>query len=79
APNPARGQVTLRVDLASAGDASFEIVDQLGERVMSGALGHLDAGRSYRSLDVAGLASGAYVVVLRTDAGLVSVPLVIAR
>lgn len=79
APNPARGQVTLRVDLASAGDASFEIVDQLGEGVMSGALGHLDAGRSYRSLDVAGLASGAYVVVLRTDAGLVSVPLVIAR
>jgi hypothetical protein len=79
APNPAREMVALRLDLERAGDATVEVFDNLGALVLARDLGELGAGRNVRTLDVADLASGAYVVVAKCGDARVSVPVVIAR
>jgi hypothetical protein len=79
APNPANDVVALRLTLGRASTASVEIYDHLGTRVLSRELGGLGAGVSLRTLDVASLASGAYIVVARCGGERVSLPLVITR
>ena len=67
-PNPAQGQLSLRVDLADASDVRVSVVDVLGREVAatSAALG---AGRHTVPLDLARVAAGAYVVRVTAEAG----------
>jgi hypothetical protein len=79
APNPATDAVALRMKVERAGDASIEVFDHLGTRVVLTELGELPAGTTTRVVDVSSLASGAYVLVATRGESRVAVPLVIAR
>ena len=65
APNPVRGTATIGWDLAEAGTIELALYDASGRLVATLMQGEADAGEGSATLDVAGLPSGAYHVVLR--------------
>ena len=73
APNPARGDATVRFDLAEAADVSVRVFDVLGREVLAAPPQTLaaGAGRSV-SLDVSALPAGIYVVRLAAGADAVT-------
>lgn len=69
-PNPAKEQAGILLELELGGPVRMEVLDALG-RSTHIALDHvLPAGQQRIALPVAGLASGAYVVQLRTASGI---------
>lgn len=64
-PNPVRGTATIGWDLAVAGPIELGLYDASGRLVATLMEGEADAGQGSATLDVAGLSSGAYHVVLR--------------
>ena len=67
-PNPVRGRATVPFTLPTASSVRLSVVDVLGREVAVLSDGPQAAGSHEARLDAAGLASGVYVVVLRTDA-----------
>ena len=61
APNPFRGQTTIRFSLARAETVQIQVYDVLGQRVATLVDGPLAAGDHAVTLDGARLASGTYV------------------
>jgi hypothetical protein len=79
-PSPAQNAATAAFVLPAAGEASVEVLDALGRRVATHALGRRAAGAGEVVLDVGGLAPGRYVVRLVGVGGVRLVaPLVVAR
>ncbi len=78
-PNPARGPVTVTVDLPSAADLSVEVVDATGRAVARLAGGPRAAGPSVFRWDAAGLAPGLYAVRVRAGARLATQTVALVR
>ena len=68
-PNPARGTVTLPVELPAAGALTVAAYDVLGRRVTALHEGPAEPGRFELALDGSGLAPGVYVVRATLRAG----------
>ena len=68
-PSPTREPITVAFDLPEAGDTRVAVVDALGREVAVLYEGALAAGPVRLGASLAGLPAGAYVVVLRTEAG----------
>lgn len=66
-PNPSRGRAVVRFRLAEAGPVRVAVIDVLGRRTQSVALGVRGIGQHEAALDLGGLAPGLYVV--RVEAG----------
>ena len=64
-PNPSSGVVHLPFDLAQPGNVQIDVYDVFGRHVLTPLDESLNAGRYIRALDIAGLASGMYVAVLK--------------
>jgi hypothetical protein len=80
-PNPASEVVTLAVQAAHpTGNVTIELVDALGRpvaQVLAGAA--LPAGTTAVPVDVSQLPSGAYMLVLRSSAGVAAKKLLVTR
>lgn len=80
-PNPASEMVTVAVQAAHpTGNVTLELVDALGRpvaKVLAGAT--LPAGTTAVPVDVSQLPSGAYMLVLRSSAGVAAKKLVVTR
>ena len=79
APNPVRSTATIRFALADAGDVELRVVDLLGRRVATLAEGPYAAGEHTATLRADGLASGVYVLQVRSNETSVSQRIVVAR
>ncbi len=64
APNPIAADATVRFSLDRPGDATLELFDVLGRRVMTLAGGPQEPGPRSLRIDARGLASGVYVLRL---------------
>lgn len=79
-PNPTVGRTEIIYDLGATSSVSLEIVDALGQRVMSIADGYtLAQGRHTVSFDASRLSGGAYFVVLTANGSVSTSRLNIAR
>ncbi|MFQ5335950.1 MAG: T9SS type A sorting domain-containing protein, partial [Flavobacteriales bacterium] len=67
-PNPASGTVTL---LTRQTKATVQVYNTLGKKVLSDTFSNQDMNR----IDVSGLQSGCYTVEVRSEGGLVRLPL----
>ncbi|MEM1055537.1 MAG: T9SS type A sorting domain-containing protein [Bacteroidota bacterium] len=79
APNPVRDVTTLRFVLESPGEVSVRIYDARGREVLEVPSRALPAGAATVSLDLSGVAPGAYLVRLGTAAGGASARLAVVR
>lgn len=79
APNPVRSTATIRFSLAEAGDVDLAVVDLLGRRIATLARGPHAAGEHTATLRADGLASGVYVLQVRTGESSVTQRIVVAR
>ena len=77
APNPARGDVRIRVEVDQPGAVRLDVVDALGRRVARLADGVWSAGG--RDVAVSGLAPGVYLAVLDADGRRQSVRFTVVR
>ncbi len=68
-PNPARGAVQAQYTLGSPQAVTLELIDLLGRRIRSTAMGPQAAGEHDVRIDTGGLRPGLYVLRLRGDAG----------
>jgi len=68
-PNPSRGAVTLRYDVAASGRVRVVVYDLLGREVAVLADGPHEAGRYAAAFDGRELAAGVYLVRMTTAAG----------
>ncbi|MFB6232439.1 MAG: choice-of-anchor D domain-containing protein [Salinibacter sp.] len=66
APNPVRGQATVRYAVPNRQDVTLRLYDVLGRRVETLVRG-TRTGRHETSLDVSGLSSGTYFLRLKTE------------
>ena len=66
-PNPTAGETQLVFSLAEASDVTVDITNALGQRVELRQLGVLAAGEHRTMIDLNGLTSGMYNVVLRAE------------
>ena len=66
-PNPASDASTVEFSMESRGDVTVSVVNALGERVETTALGELDPGAHRVRIDTRALPVGSYLVVV--DAG----------
>jgi hypothetical protein len=73
-PNPARENVTLKIDAVENSQAVFEIYNMLGENLSESST-QLLKGTSTTQLNVASLPAGTYRVVLKTGGAIVSTSL----
>ena len=78
-PNPVREMAVLRYELPGAGPVRLEVYDVLGRRVRTLVEGEQAMGAHTARLAASGLASGVYLVVLRTDEQRLTGRLVIVR
>ena len=76
APNPAAAAAVATVTLVVAGSATLDAYDVLGRRVRSFDAGRLAPGTHRVPLDLAALAPGTYVLVLRAGGRAVTTPFV---
>ncbi|PAP76403.1 DUF4397 domain-containing protein [Rubrivirga marina] len=79
APNPVVGQARVAFSLDAPGPARLAVFDALGRRVATLAEGDFGADRYEALFDARGLAAGAYVVRLATDAGVRTRTLTVLR
>jgi hypothetical protein len=61
-PNPAQGVAYLDMELTEAAAVTVELVNQLGQSVLTQHQGPLPAGHSVLALPIAGLSAGVYLV-----------------
>ena len=78
APNPARGATSLVLTAPEAGEVTVRVFDALG-RTVSESASAVGAGTTSVSLDLSGLAPGAYVVRAEGAAGAATERLTVAR
>ena len=78
-PNPARGAVRLRYDLATGGPARLVVLDVRGREVAVLADGLSSAGPHRARWEAAGLPAGVYAARLTTPAGASAVRFVLVR
>lgn len=83
-PNPFTTQATIRTILPDGGPALLEIFNLNGQRVAALLSGEMDAGQheySWDGTDSRGrqLSAGVYMVRLRTEKGLTTRRLILAR
>jgi hypothetical protein len=67
-PNPAADMTGLRFTLAARSEVRLRIVNSIGQEVGVRSLGVLDAGLHGERIETAGLAPGAYLIVLENGA-----------
>ena len=67
-PNPVRGVAEIAFELPAPGEATVDLFDALGRRVLRLYEGRAQGGRHVVSADVAGLPSGLYLVRLSAGA-----------
>lgn len=79
APNPVADAATVAFSLAAPGRATLALYDVLGRRVAVLAEGTFAAERHEVRLDRRGLAAGAYVLRLETEAGMRTRTVTLAR
>jgi hypothetical protein len=80
APNPSRGEWTVKLSLPSASEVTLEVFDISGRRVLSHDVGLLPAGRHTLARPTRGtLAPGVYRLRARTSAGVAERMLVSVR
>lgn len=68
-PNPTSDFATVSYELPNASDVVVTMVDIAGRTVYNENLGFLQSGANNLTLNVANLAAGTYVVVVKTNAG----------
>ncbi|TAL67111.1 MAG: T9SS type A sorting domain-containing protein [Bacteroidetes bacterium] len=79
-PNPAKNFITISFALNESANAKLSIVDLKGNEVLKVLdNANLELGSYIRGVDISGLTSGAYFIVLRTQNGVVSKSLSIVR
>ena len=67
-PNPVGGnKLTLYADLESSAEVAVEVYNYLGVRLRSEHFGILEKGAHTLSVDVSGLASGAYILKMEVN------------
>ena len=69
-PNPVSRRATVQYTLTQPGRVRLAVFDAVGRRVRGLEPGLVGAGEQSASVDVAGLAPGAYVMVLTTPSGM---------
>lgn len=69
-PVPATQTINIDLDIRTAGNFRFELRNPAGEIVKSGNAGYL-SGQLELSVDVTSVASGAYILILRSEQGVV--------
>ena len=79
APHPATGAVRLGFVLETAADVRLSVVDVLGREVATVLDGPRAAGRHDVRVETGRLAPGTYLVRAATEAGVVTLPLTVAR
>ncbi|MEL6615315.1 MAG: sulfatase/phosphatase domain-containing protein, partial [Bacteroidota bacterium] len=79
APNPSASQASVAYRLGARGEVTLTLVDALGRRVAVLDLGPREPGAHRVRIPTAPLAPGVYVVRLRTEDGVASQRLVVAR
>ncbi len=67
-PNPARDEVTVEFEQSENGDMTIEIYDMLGTSVHR-VVTHSAKGQNTKTLHLADLPSGSYILTLRTPSG----------
>ncbi len=65
-PNPASGVTEIEYEVNEDGRTAVVVVDLLGREVLRVVDGDLRAGRYVARMDVSGLSSGSYVIVMQT-------------
>lgn len=68
-PNPAKGNLTLKINTQLAADANVVITNLLGQQVMASKSATLSLGNNEISFDVSALNSGIYLMSITTEAG----------
>ena len=63
-PNPVENVAWVDLNLTGSEEVRLDVVNLLGQRVMSQDMGTMSAGNSRLQLDLAGVESGIYLVTL---------------
>lgn len=75
-PNPASDKLTLMMDLFNEESLTYEVLDITGRIVLQGDFGKLNPGNTTRSIDIHGIASGTYRVVVSNGDSKLQMPFV---
>ena len=79
-PNPSSNdKVKVNFNLVNSGETTIKVIDVTGNLVLSSNLNYLNAGNQFTELNVAGLSSGNYFVVIENGANSVISPLKIIK
>jgi hypothetical protein len=78
-PNPAQDEATLSFSLTEQSDVQVQIVDGVGRTVSTIANEKMDAGVHTYSVNTAVLANGIYNVMIRTEGGVTTSRLTVAK
>lgn len=79
-PNPSSNdKVKVNFNLVKSGETTIKVIDVTGNLVLSSNLNYLNAGYQFTELNVAGLSSGNYFVVIENGANSVISPLKIIK
>lgn len=78
-PNPAHNRTALALTLDRASDVRVDVLDVLGRPVARLADGPMGAGTHRLAVDASGWAAGTYLVRARTEAGVATLALTVAR
>ena len=79
APNPAMGTAVVQLELLRPSALAISIIDPLGRRILRKDLPGVAAGSLRFGLDISGLSAGAYRVVVTTEGGIISSPLLVVE
>jgi hypothetical protein len=66
-PNPASGLTTVDFTFDNAAEASIEVYDMLGVKVLTVKEGNFTSGQHFASFDASGLKNGLYLVQVKVD------------
>ncbi len=78
-PNPVRSNATVSYEVAEAGSVTINLYDASGRVVATLLSGDLDAGAGTLQLDVTGLPTGTYHIVLRQGEEMTTTPVRVVR
>jgi photosystem II stability/assembly factor-like uncharacterized protein len=78
-PNPCRGQVTVSYELHGQSPVTYEVIDAFGRSVKTSELGTKGAGMNSQRVDLENLATGSYILMLRTNEGRKMTKVILAR
>jgi len=78
-PQPASGTAQIDLELDDWMDLRALLIDEHGAMVAESALGRYEAGRHTVGIDLAGVPSGVYSLVIETPFGRVARPIIVTR